>query len=204
MKLGPYLLPRMQPGQQIQTEQLCDSIVEILFFIKELLQIQMSILSLPSDTVPEAAVWPEVERAECLARGAALKWASGVFCRPENLERLSQYKKRESQRTTSIHTRLKVTTQTTSASIHFQQPHHVPPLFPVYGPIVPGGGGLGAGAAPGGQGRAEGGVAHFEESRTGVRSKRRGCALSGEAERGVGQPPSAPRRRQQPATTLLR
>ncbi|KAM4572551.1 exocyst complex component 3-like protein isoform 2-T2 [Odontesthes bonariensis] len=59
------------------------------------------------DTVPEAAVWPEVERAECLARGAALKWASGVFCRPEHLERLSQYKKRESQRTTSIHTRLK-------------------------------------------------------------------------------------------------
>ncbi|MED6255964.1 Exocyst complex component 3-like protein, partial [Ataeniobius toweri] len=55
----------------------------------------------------EAAVWPEVERAECLARGAALKWASGVFCRPEHLERLSQYKKRESQRTASIHTRLK-------------------------------------------------------------------------------------------------
>lgn len=52
-------------------------------------------------------VWPEVERAECLARGAALKWASGVFCRPEHLERLSQYRKRESQRTTSIHTRLK-------------------------------------------------------------------------------------------------
>uniref|UniRef100_A0A3B4WJD5 Exocyst complex component 3-like 1 n=1 Tax=Seriola lalandi dorsalis TaxID=1841481 RepID=A0A3B4WJD5_SERLL len=57
--------------------------------------------------VPVAEVWPEVERAECLARGAALKWASGVFCRPEHLERLSQYKKRESQRTASIHTRLK-------------------------------------------------------------------------------------------------
>uniref|UniRef100_A0A8D2ZLL2 Exocyst complex component 3-like 1 n=1 Tax=Scophthalmus maximus TaxID=52904 RepID=A0A8D2ZLL2_SCOMX len=55
-------------------------------------------------------VWPEVERAECLARGAALKWASGVFCRPEYLERLSQYRKRESQRTASIHTRLKVIT----------------------------------------------------------------------------------------------
>ncbi|XP_056271861.1 exocyst complex component 3-like protein isoform X2 [Pseudoliparis swirei] len=55
---------------------------------------------------PEA-VWPEVERAERLARGAALKWASGVFCRPEQLERLSQYRKRESQRTSSIHTRLK-------------------------------------------------------------------------------------------------
>ncbi|KAF1387346.1 hypothetical protein PFLUV_G00104480 [Perca fluviatilis] len=61
----------------------------------------------PEDTVPVAKVWPEVERAECLARGAALKWASGVFCRPEHLERLSQYKKRESQRTASIHTRLK-------------------------------------------------------------------------------------------------
>ncbi|XP_019129106.1 exocyst complex component 3-like protein [Larimichthys crocea] len=61
----------------------------------------------PEDTMPVAEVWPEVERAECLARGAALKWASGVFCRPEHLERLSQYKKRESQRTTSIHTRLK-------------------------------------------------------------------------------------------------
>ncbi|XP_076025534.1 exocyst complex component 3-like protein isoform X2 [Genypterus blacodes] len=59
----------------------------------------------PEDTAAE--VWPEVERAECLARGAALKWASGVFCRPEHLERLSQYRKRESQRTTSIHTRLK-------------------------------------------------------------------------------------------------
>ncbi|XP_069570442.1 exocyst complex component 3-like protein [Brachyistius frenatus] len=61
----------------------------------------------PEDVVPEAEVWPEVERAECLARGAALKWASGVFCRPEHLERLGQYKKRESQRTASVHTRLK-------------------------------------------------------------------------------------------------
>ncbi|KAM4733730.1 exocyst complex component 3-like protein isoform 2-T2 [Anableps anableps] len=59
------------------------------------------------DKPKEAAVWPEVERAECLARGAALKWASGVFCQPEHLERLSHYKKRESQRTASIHTRLK-------------------------------------------------------------------------------------------------
>lgn len=49
-----------------------------------------------------------MERAECLARGAALKWASGVFCRPEHLERLGQYRKRESQRTASIHSRLKV------------------------------------------------------------------------------------------------
>ncbi|XP_061878355.1 exocyst complex component 3-like protein isoform X3 [Entelurus aequoreus] len=52
-------------------------------------------------------VWPEAERAESLARGAALKWASGVFCRPEHLEQVSQYRKRESRRTTSIHTRLK-------------------------------------------------------------------------------------------------
>ncbi|XP_068579780.1 exocyst complex component 3-like protein isoform X1 [Cebidichthys violaceus] len=59
------------------------------------------------DALPVATVWPEVERAECLARGAALKWASCVFCRPEHLERLSQYRKRESQRTSSIHTRLK-------------------------------------------------------------------------------------------------
>ncbi|XP_030637953.1 exocyst complex component 3-like protein [Chanos chanos] len=56
-------------------------------------------------------VWPELERAECLARGAALKWASGVFCRPEQLERLGQYRKRESQRTSSIHSRLKSVVQ---------------------------------------------------------------------------------------------
>lgn len=61
-----------------------------------------------SDVKPVLEIWPEVERAECLARGAALKWASGVFSRPEHLERLSQYRKRESQRTTSVHTRLKV------------------------------------------------------------------------------------------------
>ncbi|XP_034389911.1 exocyst complex component 3-like protein isoform X2 [Cyclopterus lumpus] len=75
----------------------------------------------PEDALPVATVWPEVARAECLARGAALKWASGVFCRPEHLERLSQYRKRESQRTSSIHTRLKVTSQThtnTYASRH--------------------------------------------------------------------------------------
>lgn len=64
-----------------------------------------------SDVLPQAEVWPEVQRAELLARGAALKWASGVFCQPEHLERLSQYRKRESQRTASVHTRLKVTTQ---------------------------------------------------------------------------------------------
>lgn len=56
-------------------------------------------------------VWQELERAECLARGAALKWASGVFCRPEHLEKLGQYKKRESQRTASIQSRLKSVVQ---------------------------------------------------------------------------------------------
>ncbi|XP_058254087.1 exocyst complex component 3-like protein isoform X2 [Hemibagrus wyckioides] len=56
-------------------------------------------------------VWPELERADCLARGAALKWASGVFCRPEHLERLAHYKKRESQRTASISSRLKSVVQ---------------------------------------------------------------------------------------------
>ncbi|CAJ1057048.1 exocyst complex component 3-like protein [Xyrichtys novacula] len=68
---------------------------------------QKSVGDKPEDSVSVAEIWPEVARAECLARGAALKWASGVFCRPEHLERLSQYKKRESQRTASIHTRLK-------------------------------------------------------------------------------------------------
>lgn len=61
-----------------------------------------------TDALVPVEVWPELERAECLARGAALKWASGVFCRPEHLERLGQYRKRESQRTASIHSRLKV------------------------------------------------------------------------------------------------
>ncbi|XP_042196358.1 exocyst complex component 3-like protein [Callorhinchus milii] len=53
------------------------------------------------------APWPEFEKAEKLARGAALKWASGMFYHPDQLERLSQYRKRESQRTSSIQTRLK-------------------------------------------------------------------------------------------------
>ncbi|KAL2093483.1 hypothetical protein ACEWY4_010795 [Coilia grayii] len=63
------------------------------------------------DALLPVEVWPELERAESLARGAALKWASGVFCRPEQLERLGQYKKRESQRTSSIHSRLKSVVQ---------------------------------------------------------------------------------------------
>lgn len=84
----------------------------------------------------------------------------------------------------------------------FESPlnEHFPP---VHGPVVPGGGGLGAGAAPGGQGRAERGVTRFEESGTGIQSKRRGGEVSGEAERSVGQPLSASRCCQQPATTVL-
>ncbi|MBN3288102.1 EX3L1 protein, partial [Polyodon spathula] len=56
-------------------------------------------------------VWPELEKAEKLARGAALKWASGVFYRPDQLERLGQYRKRESQRTSSVQSRLKSAVQ---------------------------------------------------------------------------------------------
>uniref|UniRef100_A0A8B9Z8V9 Exocyst complex component 3 like 1 n=1 Tax=Buteo japonicus TaxID=224669 RepID=A0A8B9Z8V9_9AVES len=55
--------------------------------------------------------WPEVEKAEKLARGAALKWASGVFYRPEKLEGLGQYRSRETQRNSSIQSRLKSTIQ---------------------------------------------------------------------------------------------
>ncbi|XP_015223423.2 exocyst complex component 3-like protein isoform X1 [Lepisosteus oculatus] len=59
----------------------------------------------------EGEVWPELEKAEKLARGAALKWASGVFYRPDQLERLAQYRKRETQRTASIQLRLKSAVQ---------------------------------------------------------------------------------------------
>ncbi|NWU96013.1 EX3L1 protein, partial [Upupa epops] len=55
--------------------------------------------------------WPEAEKAEKLARGAALKWASGVFYRPEKLEKLGQYRSRETQRNRSIQSRLKTTVQ---------------------------------------------------------------------------------------------
>ncbi|NXQ23327.1 EX3L1 protein, partial [Alaudala cheleensis] len=55
--------------------------------------------------------WPEAEKAEKLARGAALKWASGVFYRPEKLEGLGQYRRRETQRNSSIQSRLKSTVQ---------------------------------------------------------------------------------------------
>uniref|UniRef100_A0A3B3ZMB2 Uncharacterized protein n=1 Tax=Periophthalmus magnuspinnatus TaxID=409849 RepID=A0A3B3ZMB2_9GOBI len=57
-------------------------------------------------------------RAHHLAHGAALKWASGMFCQPAHLEHLGQYKKRESQRTAFIHTRLKVIRIYTSTGLH--------------------------------------------------------------------------------------
>uniref|UniRef100_A0A8C0G7W3 Exocyst complex component 3 like 1 n=1 Tax=Chelonoidis abingdonii TaxID=106734 RepID=A0A8C0G7W3_CHEAB len=55
--------------------------------------------------------WPEAEKAEKLARGAALKWASGVFYRPDKLEGLGHYRSREAQRNSSIQSRLKSTVQ---------------------------------------------------------------------------------------------
>ncbi|NXP51906.1 EX3L1 protein, partial [Heliornis fulica] len=55
--------------------------------------------------------WPEAEKAEKLARGAALKWASGVFYSPEKLEGLGQFRSRETQRNSSIQSRLKSTVQ---------------------------------------------------------------------------------------------
>ncbi|XP_062442706.1 exocyst complex component 3-like protein isoform X4 [Rhea pennata] len=60
---------------------------------------------------PKDEEWPEAEKAEKLARGAALKWASGVFYRPEKLEALGQYRSRETQRNNSIQSRLKSTVQ---------------------------------------------------------------------------------------------
>uniref|UniRef100_A0A803VTJ7 Exocyst complex component 3 like 1 n=1 Tax=Ficedula albicollis TaxID=59894 RepID=A0A803VTJ7_FICAL len=60
---------------------------------------------------PRDEEWPEAEKAEKLARGAALKWASGVFYRPEKLEGLGHYRRRETQRNSSIQSRLKSTVQ---------------------------------------------------------------------------------------------
>ncbi|XP_075694346.1 exocyst complex component 3-like protein [Rhinoderma darwinii] len=48
-----------------------------------------------------------LEKAESLARGAALKWASGIFCRPDQLTHLGRYRRRETQRINSIQSRLK-------------------------------------------------------------------------------------------------
>nr|XP_017504702.2 exocyst complex component 3-like protein isoform X2 [Manis javanica] len=55
--------------------------------------------------------WPEQERADQLARGAALKWASGIFYQPEQLARLDQYRSREVQRTCSLEARIKSVVQ---------------------------------------------------------------------------------------------
>ncbi|KAM9290543.1 LOW QUALITY PROTEIN: exocyst complex component 3-like protein, partial [Gastrophryne carolinensis] len=52
-----------------------------------------------------------LEKAELLARGAALKWASGIFCRPDQLAHLSHYRRRETQRNNSIQSRLKSSVQ---------------------------------------------------------------------------------------------
>uniref|UniRef100_A0A674II32 Uncharacterized protein n=1 Tax=Terrapene triunguis TaxID=2587831 RepID=A0A674II32_9SAUR len=60
---------------------------------------------------PRDEEWPEAEKAEKLARGAALKWASGVFYRPDKLEGLGHYRSREAQRNISIQSRLKSTVQ---------------------------------------------------------------------------------------------
>ncbi|KAM5125168.1 exocyst complex component 3-like protein, partial [Mantella aurantiaca] len=48
-----------------------------------------------------------LDKAESLARGAALKWASGVFYRPDQLAHLGQYRRRETQRNKSIRSRLR-------------------------------------------------------------------------------------------------
>ncbi|XP_055268550.1 exocyst complex component 3-like protein isoform X2 [Moschus berezovskii] len=61
--------------------------------------------------LPTGPEWPEQERAEQLARGAALKWASGIFYRPEQLARLGQYRSREVQRTCSLEARIKSVVQ---------------------------------------------------------------------------------------------
>ncbi|XP_043935477.1 exocyst complex component 3-like protein [Protopterus annectens] len=67
-------------------------------------------MSLPAEEESDTSKddpWPELEKAEKLARGAALKWASGVFYRPDQLQRLGHYCKRETQRMASIESRLK-------------------------------------------------------------------------------------------------
>ncbi|XP_006769865.1 PREDICTED: exocyst complex component 3-like protein isoform X4 [Myotis davidii] len=62
-------------------------------------------------SLPPGPEWPEQERAEQLARGAALKWASGIFYQPEQLARLGQYRSREVQRTRSLEARIKSVVQ---------------------------------------------------------------------------------------------
>ncbi|XP_012973261.1 exocyst complex component 3-like protein isoform X2 [Mesocricetus auratus] len=65
---------------------------------------------LPGSSCP-GSEWPEQERAEQLARGAALKWASGIFYRPEQLARLGQYRSREVQRNYFLEARIKSVVQ---------------------------------------------------------------------------------------------
>ncbi|XP_052585078.1 exocyst complex component 3-like protein isoform X5 [Peromyscus californicus insignis] len=65
---------------------------------------------LPGSSCP-GPEWPEQERAEQLARGAALKWASGIFYRPEQLARLGQYRSREVQRNCFLEARIKSVVQ---------------------------------------------------------------------------------------------
>ncbi|XP_020138148.2 exocyst complex component 3-like protein [Microcebus murinus] len=67
--------------------------------------------ALPPGSSCPGPEWPEQERAERLARGAALKWASGIFYRPEQLARLGQYRSREVQRTCSLEARIKSVVQ---------------------------------------------------------------------------------------------
>ncbi|XP_072492110.1 exocyst complex component 3-like protein isoform X2 [Notamacropus eugenii] len=66
---------------------------------------------------PQDSEWPELEKAERLARGAALKWASGVFYSPKQLTRLDQYRSREAQRMCSIESRIKSTVQSYLESV---------------------------------------------------------------------------------------
>uniref|UniRef100_G3WCI0 Exocyst complex component 3-like protein n=1 Tax=Sarcophilus harrisii TaxID=9305 RepID=G3WCI0_SARHA len=61
--------------------------------------------------------WPELEKAERLARGAALKWASGIFYSPKQLTRLDRYRSREAQRMCSIESRIKSTVQSYLESV---------------------------------------------------------------------------------------
>ncbi|XP_048461532.1 exocyst complex component 3-like protein [Rhincodon typus] len=69
-------------------------------------------MSAEDDTLKrQGDMWSELEKAEKLARGAALKWASGIFYHPDQLERLGQYRKRETQRTSSVESRLKSAVQ---------------------------------------------------------------------------------------------
>uniref|UniRef100_A0A4X2M438 Exocyst complex component 3-like protein n=1 Tax=Vombatus ursinus TaxID=29139 RepID=A0A4X2M438_VOMUR len=66
---------------------------------------------------PQDSEWPELEKAERLARGAALKWASGIFYSPKQLTRLDQYRSREAQRMCSIESRIKSTVQSYLESV---------------------------------------------------------------------------------------